>query len=686
MAVENQLTPYDQIVVAIDELWKRLEPFFSYFENTDSASQATPPDWHFSSEAEELSARLVIACKRLSLSPTERDIVLLCAAIEIMPELGWYCAKFHSSLGRGEHLDHVSPGMIAAIFGQAGGQALDPTFVLRKWQLVQIGRGRYSHSLVQIDRSLLHYLMGHCYEDALFSGSLKKITPEPVRPIPTSYQAAITQINDYWRGSLTGLHPIQLCEQDLGTQQALSQLICPELSLYSLSALAIPIVDSERYDYSLRWKRQAFIGRCALLLDCHEVSIDDRDRLMAIAQFTAEAETPMILLSQTRLKLPNSLFTLEIPSLTANEQKSLWYFHLTASEAVNISEAVDLPETDQLSRGLSELVAQFNLSASAISTVIRRTQLTEPSISSTSQAASAPVPDQLRVLWESCRLQSRAQLEGLAKRVEPRVTWDDLVLPEETADSLWQIISQVRQRATVYDAWQMGGRARRGLGITVMFHGVSGTGKTTASELIARELNLDMYRVDLSAITSKYIGETEKNLSKIFTAAEAAGAILQFDEADAIVGKRGEVSDARDRYANMEVSYLLQRMEAYPGLAILTTNLPDALDAAFLRRIRFSVKFVYPAYKERLQIWERVYQNNSVPVIDLDSKRLATIDLTGAMIRNVALGAAFLAADDGSGVTMAHMVRSLKEEYRKQNRNLTAKDMNILLSERAIHR
>ncbi|MEM9005870.1 MAG: ATP-binding protein [Cyanobacteria bacterium P01_F01_bin.86] len=676
MSTSQQPFPYNQLIVAIGELWDRLDPFFSYFEDDESLGSAVPERWQLPPSPQESSDRLAIVRQRLALSPCDRDILLLCAAMEILPELGWCCAKFHSRLSRGEGLEHVSPGMLASIFGQTGVESLDPTRPLRAWQLVQIGQGRFSHSLVQIDRSLLQYLMGHTYEDTLFIASVRAITPECIHPVPASYQAVVDQVHDYWRSNHHGVKPIQICGQDVATQQALLGAICPELSLSLMSARSIPLVNSERHTYSRRWQRQAFINRSVLGIDCHELNLDERDQLDAIAQFIVATTTPVVLLSHTRLKLPNSVFTVEVPSLTTEEQKTLWRFHLSLASSKGLGRDYQGGKTTaQIKYDLGELVAQFNLSPSAIATAVRRAH---PDTTLPQQTQ-----DPIQVLWESCRLQSRAQLEGLAQRVEPRVTWDDLVLSEETTDSLQQVISQVRQRATVYDTWQMGGRGRRGLGITAMFHGGPGTGKTTAAELIARELNLDLYRIDLSAIVSKYIGETEKNLAKIFTAAEAAGAILQFDEADAIIGKRSEVSDARDRYANMEVSYLLQRMEAYPGLAVLTTNLPNALDAAFLRRIRFSIEFKFPSYKERLQIWQRVYRNKSVPIEDLDPKRLAAIDLTGAMIRNVALGAAFLAADEDSGVTMEHMVRSLKAEYRKQNRSLTTKDINILLSGRS---
>ena len=204
----------------------------------------------------------------------------------------------------------------------------------------------------------------------------------------------------------------------------------------------------------------------------------------------------------------------------------------------------------------------------------------------------------------------------------------------------------VRQRAKVYDAWGFGAARARGLGISALFAGPSGTGKTMAGEVLANELNLDLYRIDLSQVVNKYIGETEKNLRRVFDAAEEGGAILLFDEADALFGKRSEVKDSHDRYANIEISYLLQRMEAYRGLAILTTNMKSALDTAFLRRLRFVVQFPFPDAAQRAEIWRRVFPAPT-PTEGLDFAQLARLQVAGGNIRNMALNAAFLAAEAG---------------------------------------
>jgi len=235
---------------------------------------------------------------------------------------------------------------------------------------------------------------------------------------------------------------------------------------------------------------------------------------------------------------------------------------------------------------------------------------------------------------------------------------------------LREIAAQVRHRVTVYDTWGFGARSARGLGISSLFVGTSGTGKTMAAEVLANELRLDLYRIDLSSVVSKYIGETEKNLRRVFDAAEDGGAVLLFDEADALFGKRSEVKDSHDRYANIEVSYLLQRMETYRGLAILTTNMKNALDPAFLRRIRFIVQFPFPDEQQRAEIWRRIFPPGT-PTEGLNIGKLARLNVAGGNIRNIALNAAFLAADEGKAVSMAHLLRAAQSEYAKLESVLT---------------
>jgi hypothetical protein len=267
------------------------------------------------------------------------------------------------------------------------------------------------------------------------------------------------------------------------------------------------------------------------------------------------------------------------------------------------------------------------------------------------------------------RSQNAAGLDRLARRVEPRVGWSDLVLPAAVVEQLGELTARARHRDRVLDDWGLGRTSLKGRGVTGLFAGDSGTGKTMSAEVIAGSLGLDLYVIDLSTIVDKYIGETEKNLDRVFNEADRVNGVLLFDEADAIFGKRSEVKDARDRYANVEVAYLLQRMEVFDGVAILTTNLRANVDEAFLRRLDAIVDFPVPEVEDRRRLWERNLSADVPKADDIDIDFLARhFTLSGGNIRNVAVGAAFRAADGARPMAMADLVRETAREYRKLGR------------------
>jgi SpoVK/Ycf46/Vps4 family AAA+-type ATPase len=269
-------------------------------------------------------------------------------------------------------------------------------------------------------------------------------------------------------------------------------------------------------------------------------------------------------------------------------------------------------------------------------------------------------------LWAACRRRTRAGLGDLAAVVVPRARWDDLVLPGPVLAQLRALTAAVRHRTTVLDDWGFAARTSRGLGSTALFAGPSGTGKTMAAEVIAGDLDLDLVHVDLSQVVSKWVGETEKHLRRVFDAAEDGGSVLLFDEADALFGKRSPVRDSHDRYANLEVGYLLQRMEAFHGLAILTTNARSALDPAFTRRLRSIITFPYPDPGLREAMWRSAFPA-ATPVAGLDRARLAAVDVPGGGIAAIALTAAYLGAGEGQ-VTEDHVRVAARWELAKSGR------------------
>ena len=272
-------------------------------------------------------------------------------------------------------------------------------------------------------------------------------------------------------------------------------------------------------------------------------------------------------------------------------------------------------------------------------------------------------------LDEACRLHSGRKLATLGRKIKPHYTWNDIVLPDDRLQHLQEICNSMKYRSLVYDQWGFNRKLSLGKGLNILFAGPSGTGKTMAAEIMAGELGLDLYKIDLSTVVSKYIGETEKNLSRIFAEAESSNAILFFDEADALFGKRSEVRDSHDRYANIEINYLLQKMEEHEGVVILATNFRKNMDDAFVRRIHFAVEFPFPSEGDRRRIWESIWPAETPQGGDLDLGSMARrFEIAGGNIRNIALAAAFLAASDGGIVKMTHLLHGTRREYQKMGK------------------
>jgi hypothetical protein len=421
-----------------------------------------------------------------------------------------------------------------------------------------------------------------------------------------------------------------------------------------LPAESLPTQAAELWSLVKLWEREAALSATALLVDCE--SLDrmegpENARATAVVRFLERTGGMLMVATRERVRgMRRAMLTFDVAKPASQEQRTTW-------------EGALGPVSQSLNGHIDTLVSQFNLGSQAIRSAgadaLGRFAGTDGTAS-----------DLATALWDACRIQARPRLDDLAQRIDPSTAWQDLVLPEAQRRVLRDVAIHVRQRSRVYEQWGFAGKGSRGLGISALFAGASGTGKTMAAEVLAHDLRLDLYRIDLSSTVSKYIGETEKNLRRIFDAAEEGGAILLFDEADALFGKRSEVKDSHDRYANIEVGYLLQRMEAYRGLAVLTTNLKNSLDTAFLRRIRFVVQFPFPDQVQRAEIWRRVFPPDT-PTEGLDMSLLARLNVAGGNIRNIALHAAFLAAESGQPVRMSHVLQAAQSEYSKLEKPLT---------------
>ena len=322
--------------------------------------------------------------------------------------------------------------------------------------------------------------------------------------------------------------------------------------------------------------------------------------------------------------------------------------------------------------GEADVTTQFLLSGEQVTRAVEAARL---------QARLAGEEVSVEHLRAGARAQNGAGLERLARRVQPSVGWEDLVLAPATADGLREVAVRARRRDLVLDEWGMRPGGNRGRGIMVLFAGDSGTGKTTSAEVLAGDLGLDLYAVNLATVVDKYVGETEKNLERIFSEADGVNAVLLFDEADALFGKRSEVRDANDRYANIEVAYLLQRMESFDGLAILATNLRANVDEAFARRLDMVIDFPSPDVSLRQALWDRCLSPGVPRAADLDLDFCArAFELSGGNIRSIAITAAYLAADEGRPIAMIDLIRGVHREYRKLGRMVVASEFGALFS------
>jgi hypothetical protein len=582
-------------------------------------------------------------CAAFALSPFERDVLLLCAGMELDSTFLQLCATAQGNLQR----TYPTFSLALAALPEAHWSALTPAAPLRRWRLIEVGSGdTLTNSQLRIDERVLHYLTGISYLDARLHGLVELL--QPPSELPPSHREVAQRVADFASQSKeVSIWPvIHLCGNEHAGKHAVAAFACAVLGiqLHVIRAADVPVAVAEREALARLWEREAALSSSVLLLD-----YDEPENSRAVISFLENVHGMLFVASREPLRLwKRPVIRLDVNKPSTAEQQSLWQETLG-------------PLAPRLNGQLETLVSQFSLSLQGI------------------HAASIQVLGDLSLgeekplgpmLWDACRMQARPRLDDLAQRIEPVADWNDLVLPEAQLQTLRDITAQVHQRAKVYESWGFASKGARGLGISALFAGASGTGKTMAAEVLANNLRLDLYRIDLSQVVSKYIGETEKNLRRVFDVAEEGGAVLLFDEADALFGKRTEVKDSHDRYANIEISYLLQRMEAYRGLAILTTNMKSVLDTAFLRRIRFIAQFPFPDAAQRASIWRSIFPP-STPTENLDVHKLARLNVAGGNIRNIALSAAFLAAHAGEPVRMIHLLRAARSEYAKLEKPLT---------------
>jgi len=580
-------------------------------------------------------AAIDVLAERFALSPFERGVLLLAAGVEMDGELAPLCCV----AGPGQ--PWASFALALAVLPDAHWSALTPHAPLRRWRLLDtVGDGALLTARLQIDERVLHYLAGIDELDARLRPLLRE------RPPPPLMAASQHALAEHIAAELHGDAPwpvVVLDGPDLPGKRDLAARLAAGLGLrlHALAADDIPFDLTELDALATLWQREIALQRAALLIE-------------------AEALLPRVALRF--VERIGGLALLATPEPVALERSSLHHpvaYPAPEDQLLLWQQALGAPAAARLGPALDTIAGEFRLSAADI-------RASAPQLARQLPGNATPAS----ALRQACRSRRGLLLGGLAQPIEALAGWDELILPDAPRQLLREIATQVRHQLTVYERWGFARKSTRGLGTSVLFAGESGTGKNMAAEVLARELGLDLFRIDLSAVVSKYIGETEKNLARVFDAAEDSGAILLFDEADALFGRRSEVRDSHDRYANIEVSYLLQRMEAYRGLAILTTNQKAALDSAFQRRLRFVVNFPFPDLAEREAIWRSVFPA-ATRLEGLDYASLARLGMTGGNIRNIALGAAFRAADAGTPVTMAHLLRAAHSEAAKRDRAIS---------------
>jgi len=578
-----------------------------------------------------------------ALSPFDEDCLLLALAPRLDAS---FCALFGYAQDRLQLSTatlHLARVLFAGAPGEAQWRVLDrfsPDAPLRRFGLIWIDDAHQAAlSPFEIDERVMRFLIGEDYLDPRLRGVL---SPVGAAPVPDRHrlaaQALAANLRRSGRCSAIVFGPPQSGKRAVATR------IAEEIGL-GIKELSPDFAsggpETQRSHLALL-AREATLGGFAVLVDASHVSRAESDARARAARELAQTmlldfDGACLVVAEDRLDVAPSVPRLKLAALDSADRLSIWRNELGPSHRAEDVERV---------------AEHFRFGPSDIPVIARHADETDG-------------------LWAASRAYASRGLDDLAERIEPRFTWDDIVLPANVLHDLHAITAQVRYQSQVYNRGGFGKKLVRGRGISALFAGPSGVGKTMAAEVIARELGLDLCRIDLSGVVSKYIGETERHLNTIMRKMEVGGAVLFFDECDALFGMRSEVKDSHDRYANIEVSYLLQRMESYSGLAILATNLKGHVDPAFMRRLRFVIDIPFPDANLRRSIWQRVFPAET-PTDRLDFDALARLEVPGGNISVIAVNAAFLAAAEGGPVKMSHIGRAAQGEFRKIDKEFKA--------------
>jgi sulfur carrier protein ThiS len=613
-----------------------------------------------------ISLRLETLARRFQLNPVELDTVLLCLAAELDLRYEKLYAYLQDDVTRKRPSVDLVLNLLSTTFADKleGRKYFHPFAPLLKHQLISFvddpanAKTPLLNRFLKLDERIVDYLLGEDAIDSRLTGYVSVLnTSRPgedllpaglidrVQPLIEKHRKLGRPLNLYFHGPY-----------GVG-KRFTAEALCAQLGLKLLVADSARVVSSGPEFTKLvnLITREATLQEAAVFwhnIGAH-VAEDQRDVMALLLHEQPESQDLTFFGGETLWEpsdspLMASFIRISFPRPSYPERLLLWERALAGKASPRVDAA--------------KLANKFRFSGGQI----RDAAVTAQNLALRPGSESTAV--EMADLLEACRLQSNRKLAALATQIVPRHRWSDIILPDDRTSQLRQICDAIEYRSLVYDQWGFDDKLSLGRGLSVLFAGPSGTGKTMAAEILAGELGLDLYKIDLSTVISKYIGETEKNLARIFAEAATSNAILFFDEADALFGKRSEVRDSHDRYANVEINYLLQRMEEHEGTVILATNLRKNMDEAFVRRIQFTIEFPFPNAQQRLAIWQGIFPRQ-MPSTELDLEFMARrFEIAGGSIRNVALSAAFLGAAGGGCVTMQHLIHATQQEYQKMGK------------------
>lgn len=618
------------------------------------------------SAREGITLRLDKLTNLFSLSTFDLDVLLICLAPELDLRYERLYAYLQDDISKKQPSVDLVLNLGCSSFAarMAGRQSFFPSAPLLRHHLVEL----FNHSphyrspllgkYLKLDERLVDYLLYGNHLDHRLSPYARHIIPKAGLEdlyLPAEVKHRLARLVE--EEQLISQTPIiHLRGRDDASKQALAEALCRELGMGLLVIDGLKLLDADQNLFetlSHLASREALLQSAALYWECFDALLADErrhQRETLIRHWAGRQGLVFVAGDMTDdpseiLREANCL-SLDLPRPTNAERVQLWKASLDG----------DLPQGYE--SDLQALASKFRFNGGEIRDAVAAAR-------NLARWRAPGEPVTISDLYNACRLQSNGRLTPLTTKIALRHTWDDIVLPADRLRHLQEICHYVKYRARVYEEWGFERKLPLGTGLNIMFSGPSGTGKTLAAGIVANELNLDLAKIDLSLVVSKYIGETEKNLSKIFQAAESANVILFFDEADALFGKRSEVKDSHDRYANIEIGYLLQKLEEHEGIVIMASNFCNNIDAAFQRRMQFIVEFPFPDEEMREAIWRNIFPREA-PLDPIDFEPVARrFKLAGGNIKNISVHAAFLAAAGSGRISQSYIMEAIRWEYVK---------------------